>query len=92
MADKKLQLRVIAPGMNLGKDLPTHGDMVVVHAITGEMGILPGRLPCVMALGKGSLRIYEGETVYRLLIDGGIASISGDVVTVLSNSLAWADE
>ena len=91
MADKKLELRIIAPNMNLGKDLPTHADMVIVYCITGEMGILPGRLPCAMVLGKGSLRIYEGETVYHLKIDGGIASVSGDVVTVLSNVVEWAE-
>ena len=90
MADKKLELRVIAPNMNLDKALPQFADMVIVYCITGEMGILPGRLPCVMALGKGALRIYEGETVHRLQIDGGVASISDDVVTVLSNKIEWA--
>ncbi|MCL2285837.1 MAG: F0F1 ATP synthase subunit epsilon [Firmicutes bacterium] len=89
MADKKLELRIIAPGMNLEKKPPAFADMVIVHCITGELGILPGRMPCSMVLGKGALRIHDGETEYRMKIDGGIASVSNDVVTVLSNSVEW---
>jgi len=91
MADKKLELRIIAPSMSLEKNLPKFADMVVVHCITGELGILPGRMPCAMVLGKGALRIHEGEMEYRMRIDGGIASVSGDVVTVLTNDLEWAE-
>jgi len=91
MGDKKLELRIIAPSMNLEKKPPKFADMVVVHCITGELGILPGRVACSMVLGKGSLRIHEGETEYRMKIDGGIASVSNDVVTVLMNALEWAE-
>ena len=91
MADKKLELRIIAPGMTLKKKPPTLADMVVVHCITGELGILPGRMPCSMVLGKGSLRVHEGEREYRMKIDGGIASVSNDVVTVLSNCVEWVE-
>ena len=91
MAEKKLELRIIAPSMNLEKKTPKFADMVVVHCITGELGILPGRVACSMVLGKGSLRIHEGETEHRMKIDGGIASVSNDVVTVLTNALEWAE-
>lgn len=88
---KKLELRIISPNMNLTTPAPTQGDMVILHCITGEFGILPGRLPCSMVLGKGALRIKDGETTHRMKIDGGIASVSNDVVTVLSDMVAWDD-
>jgi len=88
---KKLELRIIAPGMKLEKKPPELADMVIVHCITGELGILPGRMPCSMVLGKGSLRVRENDVEYRMKIDGGIASVSNDVVTVLSNSVEWAE-
>jgi len=90
MAEKKLTLRIIAPGMQLEKSLPALADMVILHCSTGELGILPGRLPCSMVLGRGALRVYNGEDVAKLRIDGGIASVSNNVVTVLSNSVEWA--
>jgi len=89
---KKLELRIIAPGMKLEKSPPTIADMVIVHCITGELGILPGRVACSMVLGKGSLRAYDGENEYRMRIDGGVASVANDVVTVLSNSVEWGAE
>jgi len=91
MADKKLELRIIAPGMRLEKAPPTTADMVILYCTTGEFGILPGRLPCSMVLGKGMLRVHENDTEYRLMLDGGIASVAGDLVTVLSNSVEWCE-
>jgi len=91
MTDKKLELRIIAPGMSLEKKPPKFADMVIVHCKTGELGILPGRMPCSMVLGKGALRIHENETELRMKINGGIASVSNDVVTVLSNSIEWIE-
>ena len=89
---KKLTLRIIAHGMQLKNPLPPTADMVIIHAMTGEMGILPGRLPCNMALGKGALRVYENDQVYAYKINGGIGSVSHNEVTILSNAITAAEE
>jgi len=90
MADKKLELRIIAPGMKLDKPLPQLADMIVVPCSNGELGVLPGRSPCSMVLKKGAVRVMADNVEIRLQIDGGIATVSKNVVTVLSNSVEWA--
>jgi len=87
---KKLELRIIAPGMKLEKEPPKVADMIIVPCTTGELGILTGRLPCSMVLKKGAVRIVDNNVEMRINIDGGIATVSKDVVTVLSNSVEWA--
>jgi len=89
--DKRLELRIIAPSMNLEKMPPTQADMIILRCVNGELGILPGRAPCSIVLGKGKLRIFEGKTETHMQIDGGIASVTGDLVTVLSNSVMWVE-
>jgi len=90
--DKRLELRIIAPSMNLEKMPPTQADMIILRCINGDLGILPGRVPCNMVLGQGKLRIFEGKNEAQMQIDGGIASVTGDLVTVLSNSVKWAED
>ena len=89
---KKLELRIIAPGMKLAEPPPKFADMVIVPCTTGELGILYDRVPCSMVLKKGAVRILENDTEYRLKIDGGIATVGKNVVTVLSNSVEWIND
>ena len=88
--DKKLELRIISPSMKLEPAPPKFSNMVIIPCTTGEMGILPGRLPCSMVLGNGNVRIVEDGTEYRIAVHGGIATVGKDVVTVLSNLVEWA--
>lgn len=89
MSEKKLEVKIISTA-STPQDIPQYADMVILHAITGEMGILPGRLPCSIVLGKGSLRVYNDDQVTPFKIDGGIASVKNNVVTVLSNKIEIA--
>ena len=88
--NKKLELRIIAPGMKLDKQPPKYADMIIVPCSNGELGVLPGRTPCSMVLKKGAVRVAVDGVEVRLQIDGGIATVSKDVVTVLSNSVELA--
>ena len=54
MAEKKVTLNLITPEKQLITDKPV--DMVILPALLGEMGILPGHIPTVVQLGMGSLR------------------------------------
>jgi len=85
--DKKLRLHIIAPDTKLKKSPPETADMVVIPCSTGELGVLPGRLPCTMVLGNGMLRVTTGDETVQFKVNGGLATVSGDVVTVLANEL-----
>ena len=90
MADKKLELRVIAPTATESKELAPYKkgvsvDMVIMRCTTGDLGVLPGRMPCSMVLGTGDLRIFDNGNERRVAISGGVASVSNDVVTILTD-------
>ena len=87
---KKLTLNLITPEKQLieGK----HVDMVILPALLGEMGILPGHVKKVVQLGMGSLRYKADgqEEVFAAL--GGFVEVLNDVVTVFAESAALAGE
>jgi len=86
MADKKIELKIISPGEPVDDRVPTMVDMVIMRCTTGDFGILPGRMPCSMVLGTGILRIMNDGAESRMEISGGVASVSQDVVTILTES------
>jgi F-type H+-transporting ATPase subunit epsilon len=86
----KLDLRVISPAAATDKSpykLQASVDMVILRCTTGELGILPGRMPCSMTLGSGPMRILNEGTETRWHVEGGVAHVSGDIVTVLSDKV-----
>jgi len=87
--EKKLTIKIVSPGQSADKRIPAEADMIIMRSVAGDMGILPGRAPVSLALGKGIMRIIAGEVESRLLVDGGLASVSQDVVTVLTESAVW---
>ena len=95
VAEKKLKLRVIAPTMSTDKSpykFEKAVDMVIVRCITGDMGILPGRVPVSMVLGTGVLRIFDEDSERHIALVGGVAHVSDDVVTILSDEAQKPDE
>lgn len=56
---------------------------IIVDTSAGSMGILPGRMDCVAALGPGIL-VYTGEQGHAayIAVDGGILIKSGHEVHV----------
>jgi len=95
MADKKIELRVIAPTMATDKSPYKYKksvDMVILKCTTGELGVLPGRVPCSMVLDLGIMRVFDDGKEIHMAVMGGVAQVSGDVVTVLSDSAQWAKE
>lgn len=90
--EKKLELRVIAPTMATGKSpykFKKTVDMVIMRCTTGDIGILPGRVPCSMVLDTGILRIFDEDSDVKerhMAIMGGVAHVSDNVVTILSDA------
>ncbi|MCL2455958.1 MAG: ATP synthase F1 subunit epsilon [Defluviitaleaceae bacterium] len=92
---KKIELRVIAPTMATDKSpykFNAPVDMVIMRCTTGDLGILPGRVPVSMVLGTGILRVLDEENEKHIAIMGGIAHVSDDIVTVLSDAALNPDE
>ncbi|MBY0335382.1 MAG: ATP synthase F1 subunit epsilon [Acetobacteraceae bacterium] len=77
------QLELVSPEKLL---LSRQVEMVIVPAFEGEMGILPGHSPMIVALRGGTIRVREnGQETERLFVAGGFAEITPDRVTVLAD-------
>jgi len=57
---------------------------VLAHGIEGDVGILPGHAPLLIALGLGPIKIERGEQTDRMLVDGGFMQVKDDKVIVLA--------
>lgn len=90
MSDKKLTLNLITPEKQLIKDMPV--DMVILPALLGEMGILPGHVKTVVQLGLGSLRYKVDGKDEEFAALGGFAEVLNDEVNVFAESASLAGE
>lgn len=90
MPGKKLTLNLITPEKQLIAEKPV--DMVILPALLGEMGILPGHVKTVVQLGMGSLRYKADGAEEEFAALGGFAEVLNDVVTVFAESAALAGE
>ena len=87
---KKLTLNLITPEKQLIKDKPV--DMVILPALLGEMGILPGHIKTIVQLGMGSLRYKDNGKEEEFAALGGFVEVLTDVVNVFAESAALAGE
>ena len=61
-------------------------EMAIIPAAEGEMGVLPGQAPMIVALKGGVIRVQEnGAITERLFVLGGFAEITPTRVTVLAD-------
>jgi F-type H+-transporting ATPase subunit epsilon len=61
-------------------------EMAVLPAAEGEMGVLPGHAPMIVALRGGVISVTEGGQVTdRLFVGGGFAEVTPDRCTVLAD-------
>ena len=61
-------------------------DMATIPGAEGEMGVLPGHSPMIVALRGGVIRVREnGAETETLFVGGGFAEISPDRVTILAD-------
>jgi F-type H+-transporting ATPase subunit epsilon len=80
-----LQCVLVTPEQTV---LETTADFVVLPMYDGELGVLPRRAPLIGRLGKGELRIKQGEMTRSFQVDSGFAQVRDDVVTVLTSKAA----
>ena len=60
-------------------------DIIVIPAVEGEMGVLPGHAPVLTTLGFGELVIRKGNAQERFAIYGGVVDVRPDKVVVLAD-------
>ena len=57
---------------------------VVAQGIEGNVGVLPGHAPLLIALGTGPLEMQRPSGRERMLVDGGFLQVKDDKVIVLA--------
>lgn len=87
---KKLILNLITPEKQLISN--READMVVLPALLGEMGILPGHIKTIVQLGMGSLRYKNDGKEEEFAVLGGFAEVLHNVVNVFAEGADLADE
>ena len=61
-------------------------EMATIPAVEGEMGVLAGHAPMIVALKGGVIRVRDnGAETEKLFVAGGFAEISAERVTVLAD-------
>jgi len=83
----KIEIFVITPDATESEKYKFHGhgDMVVLRCITGDMGILPGRIAFSAILGEGIMRVKDDDgTERKIAVLGGVTHFEDDILTVIS--------
>jgi F-type H+-transporting ATPase subunit epsilon len=77
-----LTLEIVTPAARVYSDTI---DSVVIPALGGEVGILPGHIPLLTQVDHGALRVLKDGQSFNLAVGGGFAQVSGDRVSVLAD-------
>jgi F-type H+-transporting ATPase subunit epsilon len=77
-----LTLEIVTPAARVYSDTI---DSVVIPAVDGEVGILPGHIPLLTQVDHGELRVIKDGRPLNLAVGGGFVQVSGDRVSVLAD-------
>ena len=66
-------------------------NMVIVRALDGDVGILPGHVPLVAALDIWSMRILTPDGEHKMAISGGIMNVSDGIVIIMTATAELAE-
>jgi F-type H+-transporting ATPase subunit epsilon len=79
-----MNIRVLTPDRVI---CSTTADEVVLPGLTGQIGVLDGHVALITALDTGLLRIKLQNKWTPILLNGGLAEIDRNRVTVLVNDV-----
>ncbi len=65
---------------------------VLAHGIEGDVGILPGIAPMLIALGVGPMKLEREAGESNILLDGGFLQVKDDRVIVLAEYAILPEE
>jgi F-type H+-transporting ATPase subunit epsilon len=89
MSDKRLTLELVTPE-KVAWSAPA--DFVVLPAVQGEMGVLPGHQPFLVQLAAGEVRITDAGQVRRFAVSGGFAEIKDDALALFAETAETAEQ
>ncbi len=89
MADKKLHLRIVSPSRLIYEN---DVDMVILRAVSGDMGILPDHENTTTLLSLGVLRVKNEGTEECISVLGGFCTITKDGVNILSDAAETCED
>ena len=76
------QLELVTPTRIMAQQA---AEMVVAPGVEGLFGVLPRHAPLLADLKRGVVELHEnGKVTDRFIIDGGLADVSGERVTILA--------
>ena len=76
------QLELVTPARIMAQQAV---EMVVAPGVEGLFGALPRHAPLLADLTRGVVELHQnGKVTDRFMIDGGLADVSGESVTILS--------
>ena len=84
-----LTLRVLAPDQSV---FDGEADEIILPSTTGLVGILPGHISMVTAIGIGVLKVLKNGSWNSIALMGGFAEVESNEVTVLVNSAELGTE
>ena len=87
---KTLKLSLITPQKQLLDGLAV--ESVVLPALQGEMGVLPGPIPMMVQLDFGSLRYKQDGQEKEFAVLGGFAEVLHEAVNVFAEGADLAEE
>lgn len=77
-----LKVQVVTPEREV--TVAEDATMVIAKGLEGDLGVLPGRAPALIALGLGPLVMERGDRREEILLDGGFMTVKDDNVIVLA--------
>ena len=76
------QLELVTPARIVAQQAV---EMVVAPGVEGLFGVLPRHAPLLADLTRGVVELHQnGKVTDRFMIDGGLADVSGESVTILA--------
>lgn len=63
----------------------TEADMIILPAVEGEMGVLPGHAPVLTTLSFGEMIVRKGSAEEYFAIYGGVVDVRPNKVVVLAD-------
>lgn len=76
-----IKFELVSPERVLISDDVEH---VVLPGSEGELGVLPGHSPVVVALKAGTITVIDGGSTRKLFVKGGFAEVNPEALTVLA--------
>ena len=76
------QLELVTPARVM---VQKAAEMVVAPGVEGLFGVLPRHAPLLSDLVRGIIEVHEnGKIVNRYMIDGGLADVTPEAITILA--------